>query len=133
MTDPQALEKAPIKVVPIYFDEPLKTQPVDVADSAPEPPREKTPLIGALAVGVALGSAVLQAVAIAVATGGDYLFSTVLAYLAIGFSVLAIAGGVVAIVLDRGRRLGIIALAAGVLANPFVLLLLLSGLGSLTT
>lgn len=132
MTDPQALEKVPIKVVPIYFDAPLKTQPIETPDVTPEPPREKTPLIGALAVGVAVGAAVLQAVAIAVATGGDYLFATVLAYLAIAFSIVAIGGGIVAVVLNRGRRLGIVALVAGVVANPVVLLAILSALGGLT-
>lgn len=132
MTDPQALEKVPIKVVPIYFDAPLTTQPIDTPDVAPEPPRAKTPLVGALAVGVAVGAAVLQGVAIGVATAGDYLAATVLAYLAITFSILAVGGAIVAIVLDRGRRLGIVALVAGVFANPVVLLAILSALGALT-
>ena len=132
VTDPQELEKVPIKVVPIYFDAPLTTQPIETPDVTPEPPRAKTPLIGSLAVGVAVGAAVLQAVAIAVATGGEYLFATVLAYLAIAFSIVAIGGGIVAVVLNRGRRLGIVALVAGVLANPVVLLAILSALGGLT-
>lgn len=132
MTDPQALEKVPIKVVPIYFDEPLHTQPIEMPDVAPKRPRRKTPLIGALGVALAATAAVLQAVAIGVATGGDYLSSTVVAYLAIGFSVLAVGIGVLGIALNRGRRLGIAAVIVGIVANPLVLLLLLTGVGALT-
>ncbi len=44
-----------------------------------------------------------------------------LAWVAIALSAVAVVVGALSIVLDRGRRLGIVAVAIGVLANPFLL------------
>ena len=44
-----------------------------------------------------------------------------LAWVGIALSAVAVVAGALSIVLDRGRRLGIIAVAVAVLANPFLL------------
>lgn len=131
MSEPGAVERVPLKVVPIYIDEVVVPDPVETPDAPPPEPRVKTPLLGAAAVAAAAIAGVLQAVAIVVATGGDYFASTVLAYLSIGLAVLGVVVGVVAIVLHRGRRLGVVAVVVGVIANPFVLLTLLRLVGAL--
>ena len=117
----------------MFIDEPVAPEPIETPDAPPPAPRRKTALLGATAFAAAVIAGVLQAVAIVVATGGDYFASTVLAYLSIGLAVLGVVVGVVAIVLHRGRRLGIVAVVVGVIANPFVLLTLLRLFGTLTT
>ncbi len=133
MVEPGEVERVPLKVVPIFIDEPVVPEPIATSDAPPPVPRRKTALLGAAALTAAVIAGVLQGVAIAVATGGDYLAATVLGYLSIALAVLAVVAGVVAIILGRGRRLGIAAAALGVLANPFVLLTLFQLVGSLTT
>ena len=124
MTNPGELEKVPIKVVPIYI-EPMLEEYVDpepeVVESQPEPTVVR-PLIGQIAFGAALLTIVAHAVAVATASASAWSTGTVLGYIAIGLSVLAVLGGIAAIILNRGRRLGIIAIVMGVLANPWVLL-----------
>ena len=117
----------------MFIDEPVAPEPIETPDAPPPAPRRKTALLGATALAAAVIAGVLQAVAIVVATGGDYFVATVLGYLSIALAVLAVVGGAVAIVLRRGRRLGIAAVAVGVLANPFVLLSLFRLVGTLTT
>lgn len=135
MTDLGPTPKAPIKVVPIYFDVPA-TVPVDTArpeDAPPAEPREKTASLGTAAVALAVIAGILQGVGIGVATAGDFSLATIFAYSAIAIAVVALGGGVAAIVLDRGRRLGIIATVLAIFANPFLLLGMLRLFGSLTT
>ena len=133
VADPGEVERVPLKVVPIFIDEPVVSEPIETPDAPPPAPRPKTALLGATALAAAVIAGVLQGVAIAVATGGDYLAATVLGYVSIGLAVVAVVGGVVAIILDRGRRLGIAGVVLGVLANPFVLLTLFQLVGTLTT
>jgi len=133
VAEPGEVQRVPLKVVPIFIDEPVVAEPIETPDAPPPAPRRKTALLGATALAAAVIAGVLQGVAIAVATGGDYFAATVLGYLSIGLAVVAVVGGVVAIVLDRGRRLGSAAVALGVLANPFVLLTLFRLVGTLIT
>ena len=133
MADPGEVERVPLKVVPIFIDEPVVPEPIETPDAPPPAPRRQTALLGATALAAAVIAGVLQGVAIAEATGGDYLAATVLGYVSIGLAVVAVVGGVVAIILDRGRRLGIAGVVLGVLANPFVLLTLFQLVGTLTT
>ncbi len=124
MTEPGALHEVPIKVVPIYFDVPA-TAPVDTVspeDATPPERVEHTTLLGTSAVILAALAGVLQGVAIGVASAGDYSSGTVLAYVAIAASITALVGGIAAIALDRGRRLGIVAGALALIANPYLLL-----------
>ncbi|MDP3208019.1 MAG: hypothetical protein Q8M65_02625 [Rhodoglobus sp.] len=135
MTEPGPTPKVPIKVVPIYFDVPA-TVPVDTAQPEDAPhaqPREKTASLGTAAVVLAVVAGILQGVGIGVATAGDFSQATIFAYLAIAIAVVALGAGVAAIVLDRGRRLGIIATILAIFANPYLLLGMLRLFCSLTT
>jgi hypothetical protein len=127
VSEPGAIERVPLKVVPIFIDEP---SPEPTHEPSPEPPtpdaaeptpRAKTSRLGAAAVALAVLAGALQGVAIAVATGGDFGAATALAIAAIALAVLAVIAGIVAIVLNRGRRLGVAAVVVGVVANPWLL------------
>lgn len=84
---------------------------------------------GAAAVLLALALLVLDAVAVAQAGSGSYAGATVLAWTAIVASILAVLGGAAAIVLDRGRLLGVAAVVLGICANPYLLTRVLEVLG----
>ena len=80
---------------------------------------------GVLAVVLAAACAGLVATGVTVALTGDYAVATLLAQLAIGCSIAAVAIGIVSMVLGRGRRLGIAGCVLGVLANPLITLVVL--------
>ncbi len=121
------LETPPIKVVPMFIDEP-EPEPVE----PPPPPRfaglRRVP--GMLSLALAVATAVLGGIAVAVATGADFDTSTTLGWVAIGTSAGAVLVGVAAIVLRWGRGFGIAGVVLGILANPY---LLLQGLTALST
>jgi hypothetical protein len=129
VSSPGPVEHVPLKVVPMYVEgEGQQSQPGGEA----EPPeiegvasRVRTPWIGIIALALALVTAVAHGVAVAVASGGELQAATALAVVAISLSVLAVVGGLVALVAGFGRRAGLAAIVVGVLANPVVLLALL--------
>ena len=124
MTIPGPLDQVPIKVVPMYIEDAPVEIPVE-EDAPLRPEREKTPLLGAIAMTAAVLAGTLHATAVALASNGVYQTSTVLAIAAIGLSIVAIVVGVVAAILDRGRRVGIVAAVVGLVLNPFVVLVTL--------
>jgi lysylphosphatidylglycerol synthetase-like protein (DUF2156 family) len=124
VTIPGPVKQVPIKVVPMYIEDAPAEIPVE-EDAPLQPEREKTPLLGAIAMTAAVLTGALHAVAVALASNGVYQTSTVLAITAIGLSIVAIVMGVIAAILDRGRRLGVVAAVLGLIVNPFVVLLTL--------
>lgn len=84
--------------------------------------RVKTPLLGILAVGLVVLAAIVQGVAIVMATDNRYLVSTVLGYGAVAASILGFLVGAAAAVLSLGRRWGIAAMLLSLVANPIVVL-----------
>ena len=127
MTEPDAIERVPTKVVPYYvvgYDE--ETIPAGPETEPVELSRIPTALVGIVALGFAVITAVVQVIAIVTASAHDFEQGTVLAWSAIVLSVFAVAGGVVAIILRRGRRWGVVAIVLGVIGNPFILLVVLS-------
>lgn len=137
MESPGQVEHVPLKVVPMYVEgENPDLEDADAPD-APELPgvvaRVRTPWVGRGALALAVATAVVHGIAVGVASGGDPATGTVLAFLAIGLSIAAVLGGLVAVIAGFGRRTGAAAVALGVLANPVVLLSVLgwiSGLGA---
>ncbi|CAN5397193.1 hypothetical protein BH11ACT5_BH11ACT5_22230 [soil metagenome] len=135
MTSPGEVERVPLKVVPIYL------QPIDDEPEAPEeepvvveePVRVRRPYLGIAAVVLALGTVGVHIAAIVVATGRDFPTGTYLGYVAIGLSALTVVVGLVAAVIGRGRAWGIAAAVVGILANPWVLLVVLRFLSGLQT
>lgn len=136
MTSPGEVERVPLKVVPIFVT-PIEDEP-EAPEEEPEvvedaPPRVRRPWIGLAAVALTLATIGVHAAAIVVATNGDFPAGTLLGYVAIGLSALAVAVGVVAAVVGRGRAWGIGAAVVAVLANPWVLLVVLTFLSGIQT
>jgi uncharacterized membrane protein YcjF (UPF0283 family) len=99
---------------------------------AREPSHRPGTLLGVVALMAALVTIVLVIVGITDAIRGGYAASTSLAYVATGVSIVAVLGGLGAILLDRGRGWGAVAIVLGLVANPLLLTKLLgwaSGLG----
>jgi hypothetical protein len=114
----------------------------DGIEALPRPRRKPAPkavekhrpgtLLGVLAVGAALVTGALVWAGISSAMDGKFGPATSLAYFATGTSIVAVLGGICALVLDRGRGWGLAAIAIGLVANPLVLTRILdwaSGLG----
>jgi len=118
-----------IKVVPMYLEG--EDQPVE--DEAPTPERVKTPALGIVAFVLGLLTLAALVTGIVIASAGDWRVGRLAAYAAVALSVLAVASGVVAVILGRGRRAGVIAVIVGILANPLVLLVILRFLGGIET
>lgn len=81
---------------------------------------------GWIAFLLAIAAAVVQGVAIVAEAGKDYELATILAWIAIGVSIAAVLGGIVAAILRCGRGPGIAAAVVGALANPWLLLQVLT-------
>ena len=135
MTSPGDVERVPLKVVPIFV------QPIEEEPEAPEeeqvvveePVKTRRPYLGIAAAVLALGTIGVHVAAIVVATGRDFPTGTYLGYVAIGLSALTVVVGVVAAVIGRGRVWGIAAAVVGILANPWVLLVVLRFLSGVQT
>ncbi len=129
VTDPADLEQVPIKVVPMFIEEETPTG----APAVPIVERIRVGVLGSIAVGVAALALVTQVIAILVASANDFSTGTVLGYLAIGLSVLGVAGGIAAVVTRRGRPAGAVAIAIGIVGNPLIVLWVLRLLDSVRT
>ncbi|MCU1550007.1 MAG: hypothetical protein JWR36_567 [Glaciihabitans sp.] len=96
-----------------------------------EPVRQSSTL-GIVAFSAAIVTVFVVAIGVFTAESGKYASATGLAYFAIAASVVAVIGGLLALLLGRGRGWGVAAILIGGLASPLVLTRLLgmfSGLG----
>jgi hypothetical protein len=96
-----------------------------------DPPRRSSTL-GVVAFTAAIATVAVVAMGIFSAESGEFAVATGLAYFAIAVSVVAVAGGLFALFLGRGRGWGVAGVLIGGLASPLVLtrlLALASGLG----
>jgi hypothetical protein len=137
------VERVPLKVVPIYVH-PIEDEFAD-HDAGPdgtpadevveeEPARRpRTPAFAISAVVLAAVTIAVHIAAIVVAIDGDFPLGTLLGYLAIGTSALAVIVGIVAVVIGRGRGWAFAAVLVAILANPVVLLAVLRALSGLQT
>ena len=99
------------------------------AEPPPRPHGSRLGLVAALAGAVTVVGTV---VGIVTSMAGRYESGILLAYLSTATSAIAVLGGLAAVLMGRGRRLGLLAIVLGVLASPPVLTRLLawaSGLG----
>jgi hypothetical protein len=104
----------------------MTSQPTD----APRVKRRPAPwILGVVGLVLAVAAAVLQVLGIIQATGLNWQRGTLLAWLAIGVSTVAFLVGLIAIILNRGRRWGVAAMIVAIVANPWLLALLLGSLG----
>lgn len=95
---------------------------------APVPERRRLPL-GLVAFAVAVVLAILEIVAIALANSGEPGAATVLGQVLVLLTALPLALGLYAAVRGMNRGWGIAAVAVAVLANPLILVNLLSFFG----
>ncbi len=134
MTIPGELDKVPIKVVPIYLEpveEPEPLEPEIVVEPEPtDAPRRSIPLVGALSLLAAVAAAVLTGVGVAMASAGAYDAGTVIAWISIVLSSLAVLGGLVAAVAGWGRPWGVVAVIVGLGSNPWLLATVLGALAA---
>ena len=121
-------------MVPIYV-QPLEDEPELVVedDEHPDPdterteePRGRAPFVGIAAAVLALGTIGVHVAAVVVSSSGDFVTGAQLGWVAIGLSALAVVVGIVAAIIGRGRAWGIVAALVAVLANPYVLLTVLT-------
>ena len=137
------VERVPLKVVPLYVeplpDETDETEPELVVEDEGEDlasarsARTRTPLVGIAAAVFALGTIGVHIAAIVVSSAGDFVLGAQLGWIAIGLSALALVVGLVAAIFGLGRAWGITAAVVAVLANPYVLLFVLTALSALQT
>jgi hypothetical protein len=87
--------------------------------------------LGVIAVVAGVATIVLVCVGISSAMSGKYAVGIALAYVATGTSIVAVLGGISAMVLDRGRGWGAVAIVVGLAANPLLLTRVLAWAGGL--
>lgn len=125
MTNPGEIDKVPIKVVPIYI-EPVVEEYVEpeppFAEPTPTDAIPRSPLIGRIAVLLAVLTLIAHIIAIPVSSANAWTTGTVIAWAAIGMSILAVGTGIAAIITGHGRAWGIVAVVLGIVANPYLLL-----------
>jgi NADH:ubiquinone oxidoreductase subunit K len=95
----------------------------------PDPAPPRPAVLGWLAMLLAVATAVLHGVAVSQATEHASASATVLAWIAIGCSIAAVALGILAAAIRSGRTVGITAAVIGLFANPWVLLQILTLFG----
>ena len=115
-----------IKVVPMYIEPRPEDEPAPQPAPTPRPARRAPrALLGIVALAFAVVCAALTVAGVTVATSGMFPVATLLAYAAIGFSVVAVVGGLAAMITGRGRFWGVGAILLGLVGNPVLLLSLL--------
>jgi hypothetical protein len=107
----------------------MTSQPTEVLQPGRQEKRRAPWLLGAIAVVLAVAAGVLQVLGIIQASGLNWQRGTLLAWLAIAVSSAAFLTGLAAIILNRGRRWGVVAMIAALVANPWVLARLLGIFG----
>lgn len=112
---------------------PAETAPgMPVPYGTPEPAtRRPSPLVarlGLTALVVAVVGVAAEVVGIVVGNAGDWESATLLAWFSIAVTAIGFVGGLVAVIANRDRALGVIALILGLIGNPLVLVGLLGAL-----
>ena len=128
------VERVPLKVVPIFVQPIEEEPPVEDDILVEEPfPRKRPVYVAFAAAALALGTIGVHIAAIVVASAGEFVTGTLLGYVAIGLSALAVLTAIGALVVGRLRVCAIAAGILAILANPIVLLVVLRFLSGLQT
>lgn len=120
-------------------DKPVVPVERESADPAPEmfaveesTSRRPSPLLvrlGLTALVLAVVGVAAEVVGIVIGNAGEWQSATLLAWFSIVVTALGFVGGVVAVIANRDRRLGVIAFVLGLIGNPLVLVGVLGALG----
>ncbi|PCN49139.1 hypothetical protein Csp2054_02800 [Curtobacterium sp. 'Ferrero'] len=97
---------------------------VDVRDHQARTPRRRNPLIGKIALGMAVVCAAVDASAFAVFVGGDTTFAFGICFVVVFLTLVAAVLGFIAAVGSFGRWYGAIGVVVAFLANPVILIVL---------
>lgn len=98
---------------------------VDVRRQGPAARRKRNPVVGKIALGLAVVSAAVDASAFAVFMGGDTDFAFGICFVVVFLTLVAAVLGFVAAVGSFGRWYGAIGVVVAFLANPVILIVLL--------
>ena len=104
----------------------------ETAPAESSSPMRRFRFVGWIALAAAVVAGVLTGVGVGVASGGEFVTGTTLAWVVIVVSGVAVAGGILAVVAGFGRLPGALAIVLGLLANPFVLAQLLGAIQQLS-
>ncbi len=118
-----------IKVVPLVFGEGKEPAALEEPTEVEWSEEPKSAVLGVVALALGVLSGVTTGIGVGVASAGGFAAATVLAYVAVGLSILAVAAGIAAIVLKRGRAEATVGVVLGVVGNPLVLLVVLQFVG----
>lgn len=97
---------------------------VDVRNQQARTPRRRNPLIGKIALGMAVVCAAVDASAFAVFVGGDTTFAFGICFVVVFLTLVAAVLGFIAAVGSFGRWYGAIGVVVAFLANPVILIVL---------
>jgi hypothetical protein len=90
-------------------------------DGARQGRRRPTPVHGLLGIACAIATVALLVTGINLALIGDFDTSRVIAFVAVGASILGFLLGGISVILRRGTALGVVAMVVCVVANPVLL------------
>ncbi|MHB1170979.1 MAG: hypothetical protein ACYCZY_00490 [Lacisediminihabitans sp.] len=116
--------------------EPAGTESTTIELAGPEPmgteptPRKPTRRLGGIALALSAVFLVTEASAIVLAVAQSWGVATILAQLIIVLTAVSFIVGLIAVIMNRGRGLGMAAMLLSVVANPLVLVKLFALLGS---
>jgi len=110
---------------------PVEAAPVAPVATPDAAPRRRGPWVGVLALTLAVVMVLVWALALSLASAAAPEPATWLAIAADVLSVVAVALGIVAVIVARGRAAGVVAIVVGILLNPVVLLHGLTWIGAL--
>lgn len=89
------------------------------------------PRLGPLSLALAAACLLTEIIAVVLASRGEYLAATVMAYALIILTVTSFLLGLIAVITGRGRRWGGAGMIVSVAANPLVAIAVLGFLGNL--
>ncbi len=103
----------------------MQRNTVDVRQQGPVGRRKRNPVVGKIALGLAVVSAAVDASAFAVFMGGDTDFAFGICFVVVFLTLIAAVLGFVAAVGSFGRWYGAIGVVVAFFANPVILIVLL--------
>lgn len=128
---PAPVEMAPVEMAPAETA-PAETAPAErvAGDFGPRPERRPVPF-AFIAFGIAIILLIAEGVAVYLASTGSPVAATLIAQILIGATLVPFGLGFFAVVRGPRRRWAIAAMIVAVIANPLILLHVLSFFGSL--
>jgi hypothetical protein len=103
----------------------MQRNTVDVRRQGPAARRKRNPVVGKIALGLAIVSAAVDASAFAVFMGGDTDFAFGICFVVVFLTLIAAVLGFVAAVGSFGRWYGAVGVVVAFFANPVILIVLL--------